>query len=97
MGVSQMIARDEPYCLFSDELNACSTEIQKAFYSLIHDRRVGNYELPDGSIIIGAGNRAQDNAIVKTMSPALVNRMFCVEMGVSAEEWLEWAYEATLP
>ncbi|MDR3353168.1 MAG: AAA family ATPase, partial [Zoogloeaceae bacterium] len=32
------IARDEPYCLFLDELNACSQEVQKAFYSLIHDR-----------------------------------------------------------
>jgi MoxR-like ATPase len=32
----KMIARDEPYCLFLDELNACSQEVQKAFYSLIH-------------------------------------------------------------
>jgi MoxR-like ATPase len=59
------IARDEPYCLFLDELNACSQEVQKAFYSLIHDRRIGEYSLPEGSIIIGAGNRAQDNAIVR--------------------------------
>ena len=36
----RMIARDEPYCLFLDELNACSQEVQKAFYSLIHDRNV---------------------------------------------------------
>jgi MoxR-like ATPase len=36
-----LIARDEPFCLFLDELNACSQEVQKAFYSLIHDRRIG--------------------------------------------------------
>src|SRR5256885_2188597 len=60
-----MIARAEPYCLFLDELNACSHEVQKAFYSLIHERRIGEYHLPPGSIIIGAGNRAQDSAIVK--------------------------------
>ena len=66
------IARDEPYCLFLDELNACSQEVQKAFYSLIHDRRIGEYNLPEGSIVIGAGNRAQDNAIVKPMSSALI-------------------------
>ena len=29
----KMIAREEPYCLFLDELNACSQEVQKAFYS----------------------------------------------------------------
>src|SRR5262249_29457153 len=69
------IARREPYCLFLDELNACSHEVQKAFYSLIHERRIGEYQLPAGSIVIGAGNRAQDSAIVKPMSSALLNRM----------------------
>jgi MoxR-like ATPase len=87
----RMIARDEPYCLFLDELNACSQEVQKAFYSLIHDRRIGEYYLPEGSIVVGAGNRAQDNAIVKTMSSALVNRMFHVELIASHRDWLEWA------
>ena len=87
------IARDEPYCLFLDELNACSQEVQKAFYSLIHDRRIGEYNLPEGSIIVGAGNRAQDNAIVKPMSSALINRMFHVELVASHREWLKWAGE----
>src|SRR5579883_3459445 len=64
----KMIARDDPYCLFLDELNACSHEVQKAFYSLIHERRIGEYTLPKGSIVIGAGNRTQDSAIVKPRS-----------------------------
>lgn len=42
----KMIARKEPYVLFLDELNACSQEVQKAFYSLIHERRIGEYHLP---------------------------------------------------
>lgn len=86
-----MIARKEPYCIFLDELNACSQDVQKAFYSLIHDRRVGEYTLPEGSIVIGAGNRAQDSAIVKPMSSALMNRMVHVHMKISASEWLTWA------
>ncbi len=85
------IARAEPYCLFLDELNACSHEVQKAFYSLIHERRVGEYTLPDGSIVVGAGNRAQDSAIVKPMSSALLNRMVHVHLKVSHRDWLEWA------
>lgn len=89
----KMIARDEPYCLFLDELNACSQEVQKAFYSLIHERRVGEYELPEGSIVIGAGNRAQDNAIVKPMSSALMNRMVHVHLKASHYDWLTWAYD----
>ena len=87
----RMIARKEPYCLFLDELNACSHEVQKAFYSLIHERRIGEYYLPEGSIVIGAGNRAQDSAIVKPMSSALLNRMVHVHLKVSHREWLNWA------
>jgi hypothetical protein len=89
----KMIAREEPYCLFLDELNACSHEVQKAFYSLIHERRIGEYMLPKGSIVIGAGNRSQDSAIVKPMSSALLNRMVHVHLKVSHREWLEWAYQ----
>jgi len=63
------IARRGAYCLFLDELNACSHEVQKAFYSLIHERRIGEYVLPEGSVVIGAGNRTQDSAIVKPCLP----------------------------
>ena len=92
----KMIARKEPYVLFLDELNACSQEVQKAFYSLIHERRIGEYHLPAGSIVIGAGNRAQDSAIVKTMSSALINRMFHVQLKADPAQWLNWAYEEGL-
>ena len=88
----RMIARDEPYLLFVDELNACTFEVQKAFYSLINDRRLGEYRLPHGSVVVGAGNRAQDQAIVKPMSSALMNRMLHVELKPNARDWLAWAY-----
>lgn len=92
----KMIARKEPYILFLDELNACSQEVQKAFYSLIHERRIGEYHLPKGSVVIGAGNRLQDGAIVKTMSTALINRMFHVQLTVDVNQWLDWAYNENL-
>ena len=89
-----MIAKKEPYILFLDELNACSHEVQKAFYSLIHERRIGEYHLPKGSIVIGAGNRTQDSAIVKPMSSALINRLVHVQLQVSHRAWLHWAHES---
>ncbi|MDI1459794.1 MoxR family ATPase [Catellatospora sp. KI3] len=87
----ESIARTEPYCLFLDELNASSPEVQKAFYSLILDRRIGSYELPPGSIVIGAGNRATDNALARPMASALVNRLIHVHLRASATDWLAWA------
>ncbi|MBB5079608.1 AAA family ATPase [Nonomuraea endophytica] len=90
----ESIARDEPYCLFLDELNASSPEVQKAFYSLILDRRIGTYELPAGSVVIGAGNRATDNALARPMASALINRLVHVHLRASADDWLKWAADA---
>lgn len=91
-----IIARSDSYCLFLDELNASSYEIQKAFYSLINERRIGEYELPKGSVVIGAGNRAQDSAIVKPMPSALLNRMVHVHLKAAFRDWLEWARAANI-
>lgn len=92
----ESIARDEPYLLFLDELNASSTEVQKAFYSLIHDRRLGNYKLHKNSIVVGAGNRAHDQAIVRQMSSALINRMVHVELKPDGQDWIKWAAQNDL-
>src|SRR5262245_7533845 len=39
----------EPFCLFLDELPACTPDIQKAFYSLLLERRLGEHPLPRGT------------------------------------------------
>ncbi|HKD76822.1 MAG TPA: MoxR family ATPase [Ktedonobacterales bacterium] len=91
-----MIARDEPYCLLIDELNAASIEVQKAFYSLILEQRIGEYQLPQGTIVVGAGNRAQDTALVKPLPSALINRLVHVHLKVSYNDWLTWAHKADI-
>lgn len=85
------IVRHEPFVLFLDELNAASHEIQKAFYSLILEKRVGEYRCPPGTIVVGAGNRAKDGAIVKPMPSALINRMAHIHLRADHREWLSWA------
>lgn len=88
-----MIAREQPYVLFCDELNGATHDIQKAFYSLIHEHRIGEYHLPEGSVVIGAGNRSQDSAIVRPMSSALINRMLHVTLRADYRSWMKWAQE----
>lgn len=80
-----------PFCLFLDELPACNPDVQKAFYSLLLERRVGEYPLPPGSWVVAAGNRSQDSALVRTVSSALVNRCLVLNVRVSTGEWLAWA------
>jgi hypothetical protein len=82
---------DKPFCLFLDELPASPPDVQKAFYSLLLERRLGEYRLPRGTWVVAAGNRSEDRALVRTMSSALVNRVFVLPVKVDLEEWLAWA------
>jgi hypothetical protein len=82
---------NEPFVLFLDELPACPPDIQKAFYSLLLERRIGEHRLPAGTWVIAAGNRADDRALVRSMSSALVNRVFIINVRVDVKEWLVWA------
>ena len=86
----------DPIIMFCDEFNAASPEVQKSFYSLITEQRLGEMKLPQGSIVLLAGNRAQDNAIVRTVSSALMNRVLHVELAANQRDWLVWAHGAGL-
>lgn len=80
-----------PFCLFLDELPACTPDIQKAFYSLLLERRLGEHALPPGTWVVAAGNRTEDRALVRTISSALVNRVIILQVRVDVAEWLAWA------
>src|SRR5579863_5264833 len=81
----------KPFCLFLDELPACAPDVQKAFYSLLLERRLGEHALPPGTWVVAAGNRAEDRALVRALSSALVNRVFLIHIRVDVNEWLAWA------
>ncbi len=81
----------EPFCLFLDELPACAPDVQKAFYSLLLERRLGEHRLPQGTWVVAAGNRVEDRAMVRSLSSALINRVVMLQVRVDVEEWLAWA------
>jgi MoxR-like ATPase len=62
--------------LFIDELTAAEQRLQISAYSLILDRRVGHYRLPDGWQVIAAGNASFHGAVSHDMGTALADRMF---------------------
>jgi len=81
----------EPFCLFLDELPASSPDVQKAFYSLLLERRLGEHHLPRGTWVVAAGNRAEDRSLVRSLSAALLNRVIVLHVRVDVREWLAWA------
>ncbi len=86
--------KPEPFCLFLDELPACAPDVQKAFYSLLLERRIGEFALPPGTWVVAAGNRVQDRSLVRSLSSALVNRVTILNVRVDVDEWLIWARHA---
>jgi hypothetical protein len=85
---------DRPFCLFLDELPASPPDVQKAFYSLLLERRLGEYHLPKGTWVVAAGNRTEDHALTRTLSSALINRIFIVTIRSDVPGWLAWAERA---
>ena len=81
----------QPFCLFLDELPAAAPDIQKAFYSLLMERRLGEHQLPKGTWVVAAGNRTSDRALIRPMGSALINRVLILHVRVDVNEWLEWA------
>ncbi len=82
---------EKPFCLFLDELPASPPDVQKAFYSLLLERRLGEFPLPLGSWVVAAGNRVEDQSLTRSLSSALINRIFIVPIRVDLEGWLRWA------
>ena len=79
--------------LFFDEITSAAPDVQVACYSLILDRKIPNtdYVLPNNCVVIAAGNRKTDRAVVKAMSSALANRFLHIEVEANAEDWNMWA------
>lgn len=91
------LPKDGRGILFLDELNAAPPLVQAACYQLVLDRKVGEYELPDGWTVVAAGNRESDRAVTHRMPSALANRFVHLDFEVALDDWLEWADVAEMP
>lgn len=79
--------------LFLDELSAAEPRLQVAAYQLILDRKVGDYQLPDGWWVVGAGNDPDDGAVAFDMGTALADRLVHFKVVPNAREWIHWGQE----
>jgi MoxR-like ATPase len=75
--------------LFLDELTAADQRLQISAYSLILDRRVGHYRLPDGWQVIAAGNASFHGAVSHDMGTALADRMFHFNVQSAIDAFLD--------
>lgn len=78
--------------LLLDELTSATKRVQVAAYQLVLDRRLGTSPegiLPDDTVIVALGNRADDNGVVVELAAPLANRFEIYEIDIDADVWIK--------
>jgi len=77
---------------FFDELNLANNSVQAAAYQIIRDRQIDDVKIPDGWLVISAGNGSEDKANIFEMPAPLCNRFTHLKLKKpSVDEWIDWA------
>ncbi len=79
--------------LFLDEITSAPPSVSAAAYQLILDRKLGQYEVPEGWAIFAAGNRQGDRGVTYAMPAPLANRFSHFDFEIHLDDWVAWAYQ----
>jgi len=82
--------------LFLDEITSATPAVSAAAYQLILDRCLGDYVVPDGWVIIAAGNRQGDRGVTYSMPTPLANRFTHYNFDVNLDDWVLWAHKYSI-
>lgn len=77
--------------LFLDELTSAPQMTQAGCYQLVLDRKLGEYKLPDGWVVIAAGNPASERGVHFSMPRPLRNRFVHLDLESDLTDWCRWA------
>lgn len=88
------VTGDAKAILGLEEFNSAPPSVQAAAYQLVLDRALGEYEVPDGVVIIGMGNRDQDKGVTFKMPTPIMNRFVHLEMRPDFDDWQKWALDS---
>lgn len=77
------------WLLFLDEFNSAKKEVVAAAYKLILDRMTGQKKLHPNVMIVCAGNKATDRAIVNPLGTAMQSRVVHFEMELNFDIFVE--------
>jgi hypothetical protein len=72
-----------------EELNSAPPSVMAAAYQLIHGRRLGDYMVPDGVMLLAMGNRDGDKGVTFKLPKPLANRFIHIEMIDNIEDFID--------
>lgn len=80
--------------LFLDEINCVSETLAPAMLLFLQYKRFGNQSVPEGWVVVTAGNPPQYNKSVKEFDVATMDRLKMLDIEASLSVWKEYAYNA---
>lgn len=73
--------------IFLDEFNNAAGAVMNVCQQLIQERRIGEYHLPKGIVVIAAGNPSGQNAYSNELSMPMKNRFCHMFVSTNADLW----------
>jgi hypothetical protein len=82
----KQLRNDKPNLLFIDELTTASDHTQSPLLSVIFDKKVGDYPLPEDTFIVAAGNYSLNLTDNFNLISPIVNRFMFINLKATNED-----------
>lgn len=79
--------------LFTDEVNCVSETLTAAMLQFLQNKTFGPHQIPEGWVIMAAGNPPEHNRSVKAFDVATLDRLRVIHMKPDRDDWLAYAAE----
>lgn len=87
---------DTPSIIFFDEITLAPPAVQNAALQWILDKRCGEYEFPEGTVTIAAGNGLEHGVHAHKFGSNLDSRLEWITVKPDLEVWLDYAYQNSI-
>lgn len=77
--------------LFLDEINCASETLNPALLQFLQYKTFGQHRLPEGWIIVCAGNPPEYNRAARAFDPAMMDRLKRIDVEPNFDVWLDYA------
>lgn len=80
--------------LFIDEVNCVSETLSSAMLDLLQNKKFGPHRIPDGWVLVAAGNPPEFNSSAREFDIATLDRIRMIEVEPDTDVWLRYAMSA---
>lgn len=82
--------------LFIDEINCVSETLAPTMLQFLQGKTFGNQKVPEGWVIVAAGNPPEYNKSVREFDVVTLDRLKKIDVDANFEVWKEYAYQQGL-